>query len=510
MRNLVLVLGDQLDADSAAFDGFDRDRDAVWMAEVAHEAEHVPSHRARIALFLSAMRHFRDSLRSRGITVHYRKLDDPENAGSFAGELQQTVPDLAPQRLIVIEPGEWRVEHSLRSTAGALGVPLEVRKDRHFLASRADFADWADGRRQLRQEDFYRMMRREFSVLIEDGDPVGGEWNYDHQNRESFGPEGPPEIPHPSSYPPDETTRDVLTLVEEHFSRHPGSLEQFAWPVTKRQATYALQDFVRHRLRYFGPSEDAMWSGEPYVYHSRLSPALNLKLLDPRDCIEAAVETYEAGNAPINSVEGFVRQILGWREFIRGIYWRHMPDYAKLNHFGADLPLPRLYWSGETKMACMRDCVGQTLRLGYAHHIQRLMVTGQFATLLGVDPREIHRWYLAIYCDAVEWVEMPNVLGMSQFADGGIMASKPYVSSGKYIDRMSNYCENCHFDPAQRTGEHACPFTTLYWHFLWRNRQQLEEVPRMNLQTRNLDRIDDVEMAKIRREAEILRDRLCG
>jgi len=509
MRNLVLILGDQLDSHSAAFDGFDRDRDAVWMAEVAHEAEHVPSHKARIAIFLSAMRHFRDSLRDLGFTMQYSPLDDPENAGSFTAELERTVPELAPERLIVVEPGEWRVEHSLRSTAGALSVPLEVRDDRHFLAGKADLADWADGRKQLRQENFYRMMRREFGVLMDGDDPVGGEWNYDHENRESFGANGPPEIPRPSGYGPDDTTRDVLKLVEQRFPEHPGSLDAFEWPVTKRQATYALKDFVKYRLRNFGPWEDAMWTGEPYVYHSRLSAALNLKLLDPRDCVEVAVEAYEAGEAPINSVEGFVRQVLGWREYVRGIYWRHMPDYADLNHFGADLPLPWLYWSGETEMACLRECVGQTLRLGYAHHIQRLMVTGQFATLLGVDPQAIHEWYLAIYCDAVEWVEMPNVLGMSQFADGGIMASKPYISSGKYIDRMSNYCHECRFDPGERTGDDACPFTTLYWHFLWRHREQLEEIPRMNLQTQNLDRMDDGEMRKIAREAEELREELC-
>ena len=510
MRNLVLVLGDQLDSDSAAFDRFDREADAVWMAEVSDEAEHVPSHKARIAIFLAAMRHFRDSLRKRGFAVHYRALDDPRNAGSFSAEIQQTVPALAPERLIVVEPGEWRVEHALRSAADTLRVPLEVREDRHFLASRADFGDWAEGRKQLRQENFYHTMRRRFGVLIEGEEPVGGEWNFDHENRERFGADGPPEIPRPSRYGPDDTTREVLHLVEARFPDHPGSLDDFDWPVTKRQATYALKDFVKHRLHRFGPWEDAMWTGEPYVYHSRLSTALNLKLLDPRDCIEAAVEAYRSGDAPINSVEGFVRQVLGWREYIRGIYWLHMPQYASLNHFGADHPLPWLYWSGETEMACMRECIGQTLRLGYAHHIQRLMITGQFATLLGVEPRAIHEWYLAIYCDAVEWVEMPNVLGMSQFADGGIMASKPYVSTGKYIDRMSNYCANCRFSPSERVGSEACPFTTLYWHFLWRNREQLEQIPRMTLQTRNLDRIDDAEMRRIKREAETLRETLCG
>jgi deoxyribodipyrimidine photolyase-related protein len=308
----------------------------------------------------------------------------------------------------------------------------------------------------------------------------------------------------------DETTREVLRLVEERFPDQPGSLAHFDWPVTRRQAGRALRDFVDRRLTAFGRYEDAMWTGEPFLYHSRLSSALNLKLLDPRKAIDVAVEAWRKGEAPINSVEGFVRQILGWREFVRGIYWLFMPEYAERNTFGADLPLPALYWSAETEMNCLRECVGQTLEFGYAHHIQRLMVTGLFALLLGVEPRRVHEWYLAVYLDAVEWVELPNTIGMSQYADHGTMATKPYAASGKYIQRMSDYCENCRFDPSERRGEAACPFTTLYWDFLSRNRRTLQTNPRMGLQIRNLDRIPDSERRAIRRQADRLKSALSG
>jgi len=507
-RHLVLVLGDQLDAGSAAFDGFDRAADAAWMAEVAEESEHVWSSKARIAIFLAAMRHFRDALRRRKIRVDYRRLDDPDNRGSFASELERAVEALHPQKLIVLEPGEWRVLESLKAAARRLGIELEVRDDRHFFASHADFDAHCEGRKQLRNEYFYREMRRRLGVLVDGGQPVGGQWNYDADNRLSFGRDGPGDVPAPKSFRPDKTTREVIRLVRERFPRHPGTLDAFDWPVTARQAQAALDDFVEHRLAGFGPYEDAMWTGLPYVYHSRLSSAINLHLLDPRVAVDAALEAYGEGRAPLNSVEGVVRQLIGWREFIRGIYWRFMPDYEHRNAFGHDAPLPPLYWTGDTQMACLREVVGQTLSLGFAHHIQRLMVTGLFAMLFGVDPHEVHRWYLAVYVDAVEWVELPNVLGMSQFADGGLMSSKPYAASGKYIQRMSNYCDGCPYRPAERTGDAACPFTTLYWDFLMRHQKLLRRNRRMALQAKNVDRLDAAERRRVRKQADALRSRL--
>lgn len=508
VRHLVVVLGDQLSKESTAFDGFDKEADAVWMAEVREEAEHVWTTKPHIAIFLGAMRHFRDQLRADGFEVDYRKMDDPDNRGDLGSELLGAADARGPEKVIVVKPGEWRVERLLSDAMEQRGLALEIRPDRHFLSSLDAFGEHIESRRQLLLERFYREMRRDSGILMDGDEPAGDRWNYDAKNRKSFGAEGPGDVPSPISFPPDATTREVLDLVEHHFADHPGSLSHFDWPVTSDQAQEALTDFVENRLPDFGSYQDAMWMEEPYLYHSRLSAALNLKLLDPRDAIDAAERAYTRSGAPLNSVEGFVRQILGWREYVRGVYWHHMPEYAELNALGADAPLPDLYWTADTEMRCLRECIQQTLDYGYAHHIQRLMVTGLFALLLGVDPRRVHEWYLAVYVDAVEWVELPNTLGMSQFADGGIMATKPYCASGSYIQRMSNYCERCRYEPSERLGEDACPFTTLYWDFLMRHEERLDENPRMGLQLYNLRRIESDERRAIRRHATTLRDRV--
>ncbi len=505
VRNLVLVLGDQLSTASSAFDGFDRTRDIVWMAEVADESEHVWSHKARIALFLSAMRHFRSALADRGITVSYAEVNDPTTKSSLSDQLAVDIALLKPERLIVTHPGEWRVQESLRSAVAGIGLPLEIRDDRHFLCGMDQFGEYVSGHKQLRMGTFYRWMRREHAVLMDGDGPAGGDWSYDADNRESFGSDGPAKTPEPLRFSPDSITRDVIQLVNERFTTHPGHTDSFDWPVTPGDARRALDDFIVNRLTGFGPWQDAMWVGEPWLYHSRLSAAMNLKLLDPSDVIDAVQSAYRSGGVPVNSAEGFVRQVLGWREYVRGVYWRFMPDYARHNYLGADVPLPDFYWSGDTDMACLAEVISQTLRHGYAHHIQRLMITGLFAQLLGVRPADIHQWYLAIYVDAVEWVEMPNVLGMSQFADGGLMASKPYAATGKYIDRMSNYCDECPYRPQDRHGARACPFTVLYWDFLDRHRGLLAGNPRMRLQLRNLDRLAPPEMQAIRASARKLR-----
>lgn len=505
-RHLVLVLGDQLNQDSAAFDGFDPACDAVWMAEVAQESTHVWSHKARIAIFLSAMRHFRDSLRSRGVTVHYRELNDAANSGNFRGELTATTSRLCPQRLIWVEPGEWRVQTSLESTARALGVDVEVRPDRHFCCSREEFARHARGRKQLRMEFFYRELRRKHRVLMDGDEPAGGAWNFDSDNREFFGKDGPDTLrPQPRRFEPDAVTREVLELVNKRFAKHPGKMDDFDWPVTPADAELALQDFIKHRLSEFGRWQDAMWTNEPWLYHARLSAAMNLKLLDPRRVIAAAEKALRSGRAPLTAVEGFIRQVLGWREYVRGIYWLHMPGYLERNALHAEHPLPAFYWTGDTDMACLRNAIGQTLRYGYAHHIQRLMVTGLFALLWGAHPQRVHEWYLAVYVDAVEWVELPNTLGMSQYADGGVMASKPYIASGKYIQRMSNYCAGCRYDPAQRTGPKACPFTTLYWDFLLRHETMLAKNPRTVMQVRNATLLTPAQRREITDHAARLR-----
>ncbi len=505
VRTLVVVLGDQLELDAAAFDGFDAAQDAVWMAEVAEESTHVWSGKPRIALFLAAMRHFARALRKAGRPLHYRSLDDAGNCGSLAAELQATIKELKPRRLVMTAPGDWRVWQSLVAVAEAAGLALEVREDRHFYTTVREFSAHAEGRKALRLEYFYREQRRRHGVLMNDGQPEGGRWNFDADNREAFGPDGPVDVAARASFAPDAMTREVIALVNARFAQHPGNLDSFGWPVTREQALLSLHSFIKERLPLFGRFEDAMWPGEPWLYHSHLSAALNLKLLNPHEVVQAAEAAYHAGRAPLPSVEGFIRQILGWREFVRGIYWTQMPGYAERNALDAQQALPNWYWTGQTDMACLREALLQTLRHGYAHHIQRLMVTGLFTLLLGVRPQQVHAWYLAVYVDAVEWVELPNTLGMSQYGDGGLMASKPYVATGKYIRRMGGPCAGCRYDPALREGERACPYTTLYWDFLMRHEPLLLKNPRMALQVKNVARLSDAQRQAVAQRAQAIR-----
>ena len=508
LRSLVLVLGDQLDLEAAAFDGFDPARDAVWMAEVAQESTHVASSRPRIAMFLAAMRHFALALQALGRPLHYTRLDAATNHGSLAAQLRADIDRLRPAQLVMTAPGDWRVLQALKSVAEACGLPLEIREDRHFFVSVREFAAHARGRKSLRMEFFYREQRKRQRVLMDPQDeeaPLGGQWNFDAENREAFTSDGPGPVPPRCRFDPDAVTREVIALVEQRFAEHPGRLDSFAWPVTRAQALQALQAFIQQRLPLFGRYQDAMWPGDPWLYHAHLSAALNLKLLNPREVAAAAVTAYEAGHAPLASVEGFVRQILGWREYVRGIYWTQMPGYLERNQLGAEADLPDWYWSGATDMACLRDALEQTLTHGYANHIQRLMVTGLYALMLGVHPKQVHAWYLAVYVDAVEWVELPNTLGMSQYADGGLMGSKPYVATGKYIQRMSPHCKGCRYDPAERSGDKACPFTTLYWDFLMRHEAALARNPRMALQVKNVARLTDTQKQAVGERAAAIR-----
>lgn len=507
-RNLVVVLGDQLDVDSAAFDGFDNSADAVLMMEVAEEAAYVPQHKIRLALFFSAMRHFRDALRYKGRRVHYVTLEDDNNRGSQAAEIARWAHKTRPGKLIVVQPGDYRVETAIRAACDDLGCDLEIREDTHFLCSRDAFRDHADGRQNLLMEHFYRGMRRRHGILMDGDKPEGGDWNYDFDNRDSFGKEGPGDIKAPRSFRTDDITDTVIEMVARRFPDSPGNLDGFDYPVTRDQARAALRDFIDHRLPDFGRFQDAMATDRPYLYHSRLSTSLNLHLLRPREAIDAAVAAYEDGDAPLNSVEGFVRQILGWREFVRGVYWLKMPDYADLNALDADAPMPAFFWTGDTEMNCIRQSVGQLIDTAYAHHIQRLMVLGLFAMLLGVRPWDVHRWHMSMYADAIDWVSLPNVLGMSQYGDGGVVGTKPYAASGNYINKMSDYCAGCRYNPKNAMGEDACPVTTLYWDFLARNRNRLKGNRRMGFQFRNLDRKDDAERRDIRKRATALKDEM--
>ena len=501
VRHLVIVLGDQLDVQSTALQGFDVSQDVVWMAEVREESTHVWSAKQRIAVFLSAMRHFAQALQTRGVPVAYTRLDDSDNQGTLALQLAHAIARFQPTGLVLTAPGDWRVLQALRAVAAQHPLPLDLRDDTHFFSTVREFAAHATGRKQLRLEYWYRALRQKHRILMDGDAPAGGQWNFDADNRESFGKQGPQNVPPPTRFAPDATTQEVIALVNTHFADHPGTLDSFGWPVTREQALEALQAFITERLPLFGKYEDAMWAGEAWLYHSHLSSALNLKLLNPREVVQAAEDAYRGGHAPLAAAEGFIRQILGWREYVRGIYWTQMPGYLERNALDAQADLPAWYWTGDTDMACLKDAITQTLEHGYAHHIQRLMVTGLYALLLGVRPQAVHGWYLSVYVDAVEWVELPNTLGMGQFGDGGLMASKPYVASGKYIQRMGNHCKGCRFDPAESTGPRACPFTTLYWDFLARHEVLLKKNPRMAMQLKNLARLDDHAKAAIAAQA---------
>lgn len=504
IRTLAIVLGDQLNLDSALFDGLDPQQDAIWMAEVVEESTHVPSHPQRIVLFLSAMRHFAAQLRDQAWCVHYQTLDDKTYA-DFEQALSDFLHQVRVQQVQVVLPGEARVLHRLKAACEAHQIRLNVLADRYFMALPGEFKTWLAQRKKPTMEYWYRALRQRTGILMQSGKPVGGRWNYDADNREAFAKQGPPPLTPPLRFEPDALTQAVMALVAQRFGEHAGNLNGFDWPVTREQALCALDDFVRHRLALFGRFQDAMWPNQAWLFHSLLSAALNVKLLNPREVIQAALEAYEAGAAPLNAVEGFVRQILGWREYVRGLYWAYQGEWLQWNALAAQADLPRVYWHGDTDMACMREAVGQVLRYGYGHHIQRLMVTGLFALLWGVQPKQVHEWYLAMFVDAIAWVEMPNVIGMSQFADGGLMASKPYIASGQYIHKMSGYCAECRFNPKQAEGAQACPFTTLYWAFIDRHQAWLSTHPRLAMQVKHWLNMSAQKREAILRQAQDLR-----
>lgn len=514
IRNLVVVFGDQLNHDSAAFDDFDVKRDRIWMAENEEEATYVWSHKYRLVAFFSPMRHFCQELRDADKKVYYHQLsiqqsEEPkEPESSFSSLLTQTLQEHEVERIVFVQPGDYRVQQTIHRVAEEFGIDVDQRDDRSFYCTPDRFEQWASTRKSMVLEQFYRVMRKEHDVLVDDeGNPTGGDWNYDKQNRGKFGKDGPGEVPAPVRFPPDETTQQVMAMVDSRFADHPGKCDQFDLPVTRKQALQALDDFVDHRLADFGDYQDAMWGDQRFLYHSRLSHAINLHLLNPREVVESAIAAFQEDKAPLNAVEGFVRQILGWREFVRGIYWSRMPDYADLNSLGCDpdQDVPSFFWDGKTDMACVADSMRLLIDTAYAHHIQRLMVLGLFAQLYGVHPAKFNDWHMAMYADAVDWVSLPNALGMSQHGDGGVMATKPYCASGNYINRMSNHCKGCKYKPAESVGESACPFTTLYWDFLDRHQSLFKSNTRMAMQLKNLERKEASQMKSIRDRAKKIR-----
>lgn len=516
-----MIFGDQLDEASSAFDGFDPAQDMVLMVEALEESTHVWSHKARTTLFLSAMRHFAAQLQQRQWPVHYRALDTHGDK-TLGDGLRAAIDQYQPERLIGVEPGDLRVREQIEDAIKSIAnypdetcptvpksskLPMEWREDKHFLCSLPQFRKWAGTSTSLRMEFFYRTMRKQYKVLMDGDQPVGGQWNFDADNRKGFGKAGPQNVPKPLVFTPDRVTQDVMALVERQFADHPGELRRFNWPVTREQALTALEDFIAHRLPHFGAHQDAMWTDLDFGWHSLLASSLNLKLLNPLEVILAAEQAYTTRGLDLASVEGFIRQILGWREFMRGVYFLDMPELKTANHYGHTNALPAWYWTGNTHMNCMRQSIEQTLANGYSHHIQRLMVTGMFGVTAQISPQQVCDWYLAVYVDAVEWVELPNTAGMALFANGGRFTSKPYVASGAYIKRMSNYCSGCRYEPETRVGPDACPMTTLYWNFLDQHEATFGSNPRTALMVKNLQRMTPALRTQVRERAgEMLAD----
>ena len=500
MSTLRLILGDQLSHSVSSLKDSEKSKDVILMCEVWEEATHIKHHKKKIAFIFAAMRHFAIELKDKGYRVYYTQLDDPDNAGSFSGEVERFLQNHSIEKIVVTHPSELRVLNMIEQWQTDFNLPVEIRDDDRFLCSKEAFAEWANGRKQLRMEYFYREMRKQYQVLIKDGQPAGGQWNFDSENRKR--PKDNLDIPQPYGCPVDSVTQEVIDLVGERFASHFGDLEPFHFAVTRQQALAVLDAFISTRLSQFGDYQDAMLQGQPWMFHSHISFYLNCGLLLPLECVQAAEAAYQQGAAPLNAVEGFIRQIMGWREYVRGIYWLKMPDYRSANFFAADRDLPEFYWTGETELNCLHQCIKETQQNAYAHHIQRLMVLGNFALLTGIDPAQVNEWYWIVYADAYEWVELPNVSGMILFADGGYLASKPYAAGGSYIHKMSNYCKSCRYKVNEKSGPDACPFNYLYWDFLDRNRERLESNRRIAMMYKTFDRMDSKKKQAIRKDSE--------
>ena len=500
MGALRLVMGDQLTQELASLRDADKTADVIVMGELSAEATSVRHHKKKIALIFASMRHFAKALREDGFQVIYQTYDQDHGASSFEALLQNAAEQTGINDIVMTMASEYRVYDWQHRFQTSWKGSVQLCEDDRFLANRADFATWAEGKKQLRMEFFYREMRRKYNILLNEDKPVGGQWNYDSENRKP--PKSGLAVPAKTSFAPDDITRDVLQLVDDYFGDHFGDLHPFDMAVTRHQAMQVLDSFIEERLADFGSYQDAMVQNEPFMFHAHIGAYLNIGLLTPLEVIEKVEFAYHHHHAPLNAVEGFIRQILGWREYIRGIYWHFMPDYAAQNALAATRPLPRFFWDADTKMNCLAQSISQTKTHAYAHHIQRLMVIGNFSLLAGLSVEEVNEWFLIVYSDAFEWVEMPNVSGMVLFADGGIVASKPYAAGGNYIDKMSDYCANCHYKVKVKTGEDACPFNYLYWDFLLRHQETLRGNPRLGMIYRTSDKMSDEKKQTIRADAE--------
>ena len=477
-KTLRLILGDQLGSTSPILKDADPKRDVFLLAEVGAEATYVRHNRHKIVLIFSAMRHFAGALRELGFDVVYRRYD--EGVASLFEAVQDALATCGAESVVITMPGEYRLLAEMQTWEATLGIPVLLREDTRFLTSTEDFAVWAKGRKQLRMEYFYRDMRRRYSLLLDaDEEPEGGQWNFDAENRSGW--RGKEDVPDRPAEEPDATTQEVIDLVLEAFPDNPGDLAQFRLGVTEEEAESQFEWFCTHALDRFGTYQDALAEESPWMFHGLISMYLNIGLLEPLAVCRRVEQAYRDQQCSLAAAEGFIRQVLGWREYVRGVYWHAMPEYAERDTFATERPLPAWFWTADTDLRCLSRALEQTLDHGYAHHIQRLMVIGNFALLAGLDVREVCDWYLAVYVDAFEWVELPNTLGMALHGDRGLMASKPYAASGKYIQRQGNHCAACRYDPKKTTGEGACPYNSLYWRFIDQHQEYLKRNARMGL-----------------------------
>lgn len=500
-KQLRLVLGDQLNRQHSWWND-NPDEFTVLICEARSETDYVMHHIQKVVAFFLAMRDFADWLEERGFEVIYLRLDDKENKGSPSDNLRHQIKKGKFESWAYQLPDEYRVDQALKNLKKELDLPCQVVDSEHFLTEREDLKKFFEGKKTYLMESFYRDMRKKYDVLMDGDNPANGKWNFDKQNRKSL-PKNH-EVTDPKTY--SKEVSEIVEMLEKEGVKTFGRIDpdNFIWPVTRREGLSMLRFFIDECLVDFGDYQDAMRENEWSVYHSRLSFLMNSKILSPKEVIDRVEEGWRKNKKkyPISAVEGFIRQILGWREFMRGVYWAKMPGYARSNFFRHQRKLPKWYWTGETKMNCLSQAINQSLDYAYAHHIQRLMITGNFALLAGIHPDEVDAWYLGIYIDAIEWVEITNTRGMSQFADGGIVGTKPYVSSANYVDKMSDYCKNCHYSKSKKTGEKACPFNSFFWNFYEEHRDKLENNPRIGFVYQTLSKMKPEKKEELFKQAD--------
>ena len=500
-NTLRLLLGDQLNENHSWFNQINPHVHYVLM-EIRSETDYVQHHIQKIAAIFGSMRQFAQHLKAEGHKVHYIKISDSKNQHRFADNLKAIIQTEKIARFEYQAPDEYRVDEHLKSFCQSIQIESEMFDSEHFLTSRNDLAQIFEGKKTYLMATFYRKIRTKYHIMMENGKPVGDQWSFDHDNRNKYRGE----IPIPIPEVPENDVTEIIQEINASGVKYIGTIEEqkMIWPINKAQSINMLAHFCEHALPAFGTYQDAMLKTHWTLFHSRLSFSMNVKMLHPLEVVSAAVNEWKKRPEEISlpQIEGFVRQIVGWREYMRGVYWAHMPDYASKNYFNHTEKLPNWFWTGETKMNCLQKTIQQSLTKAYAHHIQRLMITGNFALLAGVAPDEVDAWYLGIYIDAFEWVEITNTRGMSQFADGGLVGTKPYVSSANYIDKMSDYCSGCFYDKKVKHGPKACPFNSLYWHFYARNKDKLERNPRIGMMYRTWEKMDSTEKDKILNQAD--------